>query len=200
VSYVNSLAVMSSDGEGYDSDPPRWDLTTFLVGPTLSADQWAQLFSSFISRNPASNQQWFRYPRSMIEGVLLNHSPVLLHPLLNAIFTTQSWQLQEGAMNLNSFALFTDVTDRGQDYCVLCHRTFITPYKTRVHIRIVHFGNAAYSCSRCEQKFFRSTDRDQHLRVHDRTPHTCEVCGTVFAHARNRARHRRTVHPPVAGD
>ncbi|XP_053353043.1 zinc finger protein 142 [Clarias gariepinus] len=87
-------------------------------------------------------------------------------------------------------------TGLGRHRCDLCHQTFGTSSKLRLHRQRIHDKQATHFCSLCDYKGYNPTDISRHtLSCHTgELSHTCSQCGYSFSSEIAFKQHCKRVH------
>ncbi|XP_030374670.1 zinc finger protein 235-like isoform X2 [Scaptodrosophila lebanonensis] len=65
--------------------------------------------------------------------------------------------------------------------CEQCGNKYFTHHLLNLHIRVRHKGEMPYACKFCDQRFYTSTSRCRHERIHqNKRPFVCKYCGKAF--------------------
>ncbi|KAK2155276.1 hypothetical protein LSH36_244g04018 [Paralvinella palmiformis] len=76
--------------------------------------------------------------------------------------------------------------------CENCDKVFSDPLQLQRHIRSLHVGARAHTCSDCGKTFATSSGLKQHQHIHSSIkPFQCEVCLKAYTQFSNLCRHKR---------
>ena len=94
-----------------------------------------------------------------------------------------------------AFRLLSNMYEHGLEHtehgyaCTLCHKSFQTKLKQKVHMRI-HTGKKPYSCILCSKAFPTPSKMQIHMRKHTGIkPYSCKVCLKAYSTNSNLNRH-----------